>query len=117
MSPAYEQGDLWLPRRPVPASRLAAVAAIIGGAYAVVLTVLSTQSAGVGGIGLGALYVLPALLAWTGRTSRPGQVLLAAVAWTLLAFSSMAGAALPLLLPAMIAFLAYGRMTPSGGPR
>lgn len=56
-----------------------------------------------------AFIALPGVLAFVARRRRPALYLAAGMLSTVGAFVSMAGAALPMLIPAGMAFVAYGR--------
>ena len=64
-----------------------------------------------GGVGLGAVVAAPGLLARLGVRSRPALLLPAAMLLVPLSFLSLAGATLPLLIPAVMLAIAYGRRT------
>jgi hypothetical protein len=67
------------------------------------------------GLALGSTTLLPAILALLAR-KRPTLYLAAGVLGIPLAFISMAGVTLPLLLPAGMALVAYGRRSGQGPP-
>jgi hypothetical protein len=56
-----------------------------------------------------AFIALPGVLAFVARDRRPALYLAAGMLSTVGAFVSMAGAAIPMLIPAGMAFVAYGR--------
>lgn len=62
-----------------------------------------------GSIALGAVVAVPGILALVALAGRPALLLPAATVLLPLSFLSFAGAALPLLLPAVMLFVAYGR--------
>lgn len=67
-------------------------------------------------LALGLLYTLPGVLSLLGRR-RPALYLAAGVLGVPLSFSSFAGVTLPLLLPAGMALVAYGRRSADVMPR
>lgn len=69
-----------------------------------------------GALALGLLYTLPGALALLGRR-RPALYLAAGVLGVPLSFTSFAGVTLPLLLPAGMALVAYGRRSADVVPR
>jgi hypothetical protein len=60
-------------------------------------------------LALVAFIALPGVLAFLARRRRPALYLAAGMLSTIGAFVSMAGATLPMLIPAGMAFVAYGR--------
>ena len=72
---------------------------------------------GLGSVALGALLASPGAMALLSLTSRPALLLPAATLLIPLAFISFAGIALPLLVPAAMLFVAYGRRSDRAASR
>lgn len=101
-----------------PAGRLAELgAAILPLVFAMLLALLMLRNADLPDergdsfmrLSLVAFIALPGVLAFVARRRRPGLYLAAGMIATVGAFASMAGAALPMLIPAGMALVAYGR--------
>ena len=66
-----------------------------------------------GAFALGTIVAVPGVLALLGLRDRPALLLPAAIVLVPLSFLSFAGVTLPLLIPAAMLFVAYGRRSPN----
>lgn len=87
---------------------------VSGAALAVVRFVGGTPTeqgleGAMGALALGTVVAVPGMLALLGLADRPALLLPAATVLVPLSFLSFAGVTLPLLIPAVMLFLAYGR--------
>jgi hypothetical protein len=88
-------------------------AALLGVLIGLGLALLRSRSGTVDGpwdpVAFGFVYGLPGFLALAGRRRRPSLYLAAGVIGPLLSFTALSGIALPMMIPAGMALVAYGR--------
>lgn len=112
--------DLGLVGASATIATIGGLVVVAGGALATVRFVGGTPverglEGAMGAFALGMFVAVPGILVLLGLHDRPALLLPAAAALVPLSFLSFAGVTLPLLIPAAMLFVAYGRRT-SGRP-